>query len=293
MKIKRICKYCGKEFESNGKVFCSSECHTKNVIKNHTFICATCGASFYSKYYKQKYCSRECEYESMRTSERVHECIACGEIFIRPKRNGDSCKFCSRECAFEYKTAKESNKRSRIRKCKTCEKIFLIKGHAANYCSDECHRIARNRAAKERSLYNNQDIRKKRYIPKEKECMNCGNIFMTEFKGLRNFCSDDCKVRYFKERKHQRNRHRLDGIIIDNDITLTKLSIRDGGTCKLCGDPIDWNDYKIDSAGSWIAGARYPSIDHIYPICMGGKHEWSNVQLAHFLCNRLKGAGAG
>lgn len=287
MKIKRICKYCGKEFESNGKVFCSSECHTKNVIKNHTFICATCGASFYSKYYKQKYCSRECEYESLRTADREHTCIACGKDFIRPQRTGDACRFCSRECAFEYKSNISRHKKysARIRKCGRCEKIFFINGSVSKYCSDACRKSAAKQAA--------DDATKRRFIAQKKECKNCGRIFTTEFKGDKSFCSSECRERYLKEYKHIHTHHRLDGIVIDRDITLAKLNERDNGICQLCMQPVDWNDYKIDNAGSWITGARYPSIDHIYPICMGGKHEWSNVQLAHFRCNSLKGAGAG
>lgn len=288
--MKKKCKYCGQEFDAlHGKAYCSPECHNQKVIANHTFVCKTCGASFYSKYLKnRKYCSRECEYESMRTSERVHECIACGEIFIRPKRNGDSCKFCSRECAFEYKESKKSRRASRIRRCKTCERIFFISGHDMKYCSDKCRLVA----YKNGPNYNSQEIRRGRYVPKKKECKNCGKDFLPEFKGEKSFCSAECRARYARELKRKR-KHRLDGLVIDKDITLTKLSIRDEGVCKLCGDLVDWNDYKINSAGAWVAGARYPSIDHIYPISLGGKHAWDNIQLAHCRCNSLKGASVG
>jgi 5-methylcytosine-specific restriction endonuclease McrA len=30
--------------------------------------------------------------------------------------------------------------------------------------------------------------------------------------------------------------------------------------------------------------------DHILPLKHGGRHEYSNVQTAHFLCNSTKGA---
>lgn len=269
----------------------------RGVKDKTTYSCTQCGIEFSNpkralKPHKHYFCSNDCWQTYCRSKRQTSVCQQCGKEYEHNKKNRAGL-FCSRECAFEYKRTKKSKQTSWIRKCKTCEKIFLIKGHTAKYCSDECRRLGINNAARKRATYNSRDLRKERYIPREKACKNCGNKFWTEFKGLRDFCSDDCRTRFTRERSQQRKHHRLDGIIIDNDITLTKLSARDGGTCKLCGTPVDWNDYKIDSAGSWIAGARYPSIDHIYPICMGGKHEWNNVQLAHFLCNSLKGAGAG
>jgi 5-methylcytosine-specific restriction endonuclease McrA len=32
-----------------------------------------------------------------------------------------------------------------------------------------------------------------------------------------------------------------------------------------------------------------PTVDHIIPLARGGSHTWDNVQLAHHLCNSLKG----
>ena len=73
----------------------------------------------------------------------------------------------------------------------------------------------------------------------------------------------------------------------DNDITLEKLFNRDGGICALCGDRCDYGDYVFRN-GFFIAGNRYPSIDHIKPLSKGGSHTWDNVQLVHKRCNSIK-----
>ena len=57
--------------------------------------------------------------------------------------------------------------------------------------------------------------------------------------------------------------------IIDKDITLEQLYIRDKGICYLCNDKCNYDDYKITNEGYFIAGLRYPSIDHIIPLSKG------------------------
>ena len=84
---------------------------------------------------------------------------------------------------------------------------------------------------------------------------------------------------------------RLNGAnIVDRDIDLKKLFKKEWGVCYLCGDSCDWEDYTVNDNGVFIAGDTYPSIDHIVPLTRGGKHSWSNVRLAHRLCNAKKGA---
>ena len=313
----KICKCCGKEFEGydGGYAYCSPECHEQALISRHTFVCKGCGVSFYSPKFNvayctdkcrkrqsrlrhihrcpscmkiffgpagQKYCSTDCQHKSKRTAERDHVCVNCGKEFSRPKRDRDSCQFCSRDCAFEYKSKITSqigrHKRhiKRIRRCGVCGRIFFINGHSARYCSDACRQ----------TTYNSQELRRQRFNPQKKICRNCGKEFMTQFKKSKVFCSGHCQDAYAREVKRLR-KHRLDGKIIDRDITLMKLSVRDDGICQLCGLPVDWSDYIVDENGTFIAGKNYPSVDHIYPISRG-LHAWDNVQLAHFSCNSAK-----
>lgn len=57
---------------------------------------------------------------------------------------------------------------------------------------------------------------------------------------------------------------------------------RDHWICQLCGEPVD-GDLGYPNAMS-------ASLDHRIPLAKGGTHVWENVQLAHLVCNRSKGA---
>lgn len=116
-------------------------------------------------------------------------------------------------------------------------------------------------------------------------CDNCGNLFL----GNTKYCSKRCR-----ERKHEhiKTRKRINNAKvngrIDNDITLDKLIKRDNNICYLCSKQCDSEDYYINNNGIHIAGNNYPSIDHIIPLNKGGTHTWSNIKLAHRLCNSIK-----
>lgn len=51
---------------------------------------------------------------------------------------------------------------------------------------------------------------------------------------------------------------------------------RDEGTCGICGEPVDREDFHVD---------------HIRPIAFGGSDCIENLQLAHPVCNLRKGSG--
>lgn len=103
---------------------------------------------------------------------------------------------------------------------------------------------------------------------------------------------DRCRNEH--ERIRRRRHHKKKDLIRrirckggDWSITLEELFERDHGLCYLCQKECDWSDYEIRE-GAFIAGNKYPSIDHVVPLAKGGRHEWSNVKLACRLCNSLK-----
>ena len=109
------------------------------------------------------------------------------------------------------------------------------------------------------------------------------------------YCSAECRDAYTKERvkishkgRQDSHRHRAikNGCLYDSSVTLAKLIRRDGLRCALCGKMCDPNDH------SWskYSGPMHPSVDHIVPMSKGGGHVWSNVQVAHIICNSEKGA---
>lgn len=110
--IKRICKYCGKEFYvppsrikyGKGK-YCSIECR-KNDNRKIERICKYCGKIFYVdksrlKYDRGKYCSRSCMYKAQ-YNQKEAVCKYCGRKFTKYKSyfeyRESNGKYCSQEC---------------------------------------------------------------------------------------------------------------------------------------------------------------------------------------------------
>lgn len=114
------------------------------------------------------------------------------------------------------------------------------------------------------------------------ECPVCGQL-TTEKK----YCSKECANKVQNARREMRRRIRINGALVDKDITLQKLYNRDHGICYLCGKECDWDD-KEERNGTIICGNDYPSIEHVVPLSRGGEHSWENVKLACRGCNTKK-----
>ena len=124
----------------------------------------------------------------------------------------------------------------------------------------------------------------------DKKCVVCGAMFHSD-NPRQVCCSHECSKKNAKKRGRgdfHRHRARRYHVAFDRTISLHALYERDDGICQICGEPCDWND---DSYGA--CGPTYPSIDHIRPFAQGGGHTWDNVQLAHFMCNSIKGSTYG
>jgi 5-methylcytosine-specific restriction endonuclease McrA len=89
-------------------------------------------------------------------------------------------------------------------------------------------------------------------------------------------CSRRCRDASRRSRKR--------GVFVES-ITRRRVFDRDDWRCQLCGQAVPKQAEVPDPAA--------PTLDHIIPLAAGGTHEYSNVQLAHFLCNSLKGNRAG
>lgn len=114
-------------------------------------------------------------------------------------------------------------------------------------------------------------------------CKNCGTLYFTD-KAKSICCSSECSKRLSLRRRYKiKEEYRY-------KIPLDKLFERDRGICHICGEKCDLNDFKTEN-GSFVAGPMYPSRDHVIPKSKGGSHSWSNIRLAHFRCNTLKGSG--
>lgn len=187
-------------------------------------------------------------------------------------------------------------------KCKTCGFVFeksatTLRRKNRKICCPECEeekRFWKNvQAISERA-----QRRKQKEIEKENRfwmqdfqqaefnvCSKCGGIFY----GRRSkFCSQDCLKRSCYSKKRDKRIKKIRERVVNKNIELNALFMRDNGVCWLCGGKCDYSDYQTNENGHFIVGKNYPSIDHVIPLAKGGFHSWDNVKLAHHYCNTLK-----
>lgn len=78
----------------------------------------------------------------------------------------------------------------------------------------------------------------------------------------------------------RRRQAMLKGVTVER-VDYLAIAERDGWTCHLCEMPVN------PAIRGRTREAR--SFDHVIPITRGGRHEASNIKLAHFGCNSRKG----
>lgn len=103
------------------------------------------------------------------------------------------------------------------------------------------------------------------------------------------YCSGECAKKVWNASHETSRRIKLQDAMVDKNISLERLYRRDRGVCHICGGQCKWNDHEYRGR-FFIAGREYPTIDHVVPLVLGGKHSWTNVKLAHLSCNSAKGA---
>lgn len=197
-------------------------------------------------------------------------CCRCGHMWERKRprevlRMRTSCPACKeRE---RLARAAEEELRSSERQARTSE---ARRKRAEREAKKE---------AKKRELDSLQDT--------SRACRECGTLFKSRHPE-KVYCSDKCN-RKAQRRKtghdSHRKRARKYGTAYDPSVNLHELFERDSGICQICGEPCDWTD--VTQTG---IGKRYPTIDHVVAMSVGGGHTWDNVQLACMLCNSKKGA---
>ncbi len=239
--------------------------------------------------------------------DKYNTCAECNKEF-----GGRKKKYCSKECSDEVRRRR---KREQFRVenglyekygnksvCLTCGNKIEGRNLRAVYCSSNCssthydrkngHKpIEEHLKELRRQTKINQDIketeRQKRVTKNTRvgSCKICGGGFTT-LQPSQVTCSAHCSKRWSNRKKDNRINHTN---LVDDDISLDKLFIRDEGLCYLCNEKCDAND-TVEMDGYIQVGPSYPSIDHVEPLSKGGKHAWNNIKLAHHYCNALKGA---
>lgn len=185
----------------------------------------------------------------------------------------------------------ETKERDIIIRCTNCGTMSIIRSITLRGSKQSKGCATCKQIRKEEEKIEKQELKLKQMIARRRErsyqaefpTCKCGALIP-----MRHRTCEECKKETRREENRRREtirRQRCTGG--DWSINLKELFQRDDGVCHICGKPCDWEDYREES-GAFIAGDDYPSIDHVIPLSRGGAHEWSNVRLAHFICNSIK-----
>ena len=210
-------------------------------------------------------------------------CPLCGIEFSNNLRGTN--KYCSKLCKTKYY---ESNARKTIRTtrktparklgvCAYCNKLYTYDGRLVTrkYCGKVCCHKAQK--AKQRTTTDPTN------------CLVCNKVLPARTSSaVRIYCSKVCydkspatRARYARK---QGRRRAIKFNAFVSDVDRFAIYERDGWRCQIC-------KLKVNPryTGTHPKG---PSLDHIIPLAVGGTHQPSNVQLAHFGCNARKSSRA-
>jgi 5-methylcytosine-specific restriction endonuclease McrA/predicted nucleic acid-binding Zn ribbon protein len=185
-------------------------------------------------------------------------------------------RFCSNKCKWDARRKPVEPKliEKRSWHCKICGKEMSVYGV---YCSDECRKENARRESRASNSAKKQ--------LKERSCKECGKMFVPEYGNKRrHYCSDACSRR--QGRRNAKHTRRTRGKAVKGaTVYRAKIYERDGWKCQICGKKVN---RLLDGSHPMAA-----SLDHIVPLSKGGRHEPSNVRLAHRKCNTAKADRSG
>ena len=313
--IIKDCPICGERFEigKNGALtkYCSQNCADKaRRIRNRerwrrdnpgwddgiNKVCEWCGQAFTvpaRNAHIARFCSDECRDRSKGHKpweEHLEELEQQRQERLELLRQNMIKNWTIQD--WEYIGGHTKGNSNIKMKCLHCGRITTVKiddirDRKTYDCTLECIEEVEFKQEQERLLKKKQRKKEEWEALPVKKCVICDREYKT-WQPSQVTCSKKCSNQYNKQRKRERRRLRKYDIeIIDYDITLDDLYKRDNGTCHLCNEPCDWDDYSRRD-GAFIVGPSYPSIDHLVPRSKGGAHSWDNIKLAHHYCNTIK-----
>jgi predicted nucleic acid-binding Zn ribbon protein len=318
MIVKLKCRVCGTEFRSErlNQLYCSDACrkqgrkeyfksryeNNKEQLNEQSKIWRE-NHREYTKIKQREWNKKNPDYGTNRSrkirgsKEYARECIVCGKAFTtwRPQK-----KTCSDACKEVHAKERDKERKRNQKRTRNAEKEHE-RWIRRRYGSEESYQkwLAEQEVMKQELNQKREQERRARREAYEKQleewrierkarkevnhrkdfCIVCGKEYET-YNPAQKTCSKECGKRLKHAHKHKRIPKNQ---LVDKDITLEALYIRDSGVCYLCGGLCDWSDTR-----DGIVGSLYPSIDHVTPISRGGLHSWGNVRLAHFECNWKK-----
>lgn len=107
-------------------------------------------------------------------------------------------------------------------------------------------------------------------------CRKCGKA-IEPGPQARKYCSRTCR----RARQRKLRREMIRRAFVE-PVSMAVLRERDAGTCRICGEPVDFTRQPPHPESA--------TIDHVVALARGGAHSYDNTQLAHHRCNTEKGS---
>lgn len=239
-------------------------------------ICACCGAEFEVTKPNRKYCSLKCQHKADRVLHNEADETKAVEMV---SRCGDEWKYVGGYTGSDgYMVIRHKPCGSEMRK--SSQTVRKGRRLICECCVEEEKQAKEKHKAIQKEVQRLQRPIKKIRQEALKECAVCGSFY---FGSRKKYCSEECNRKVANRRstdKKEINRKKA-RTKQSSEITVQSLYNRDNGICWICGGKCD-----INADGN---SNEYPSVDHIIPVSLGGTDEWSNVRLAHRICNSLRG----
>lgn len=204
-----VCKLCKKIFlpSYKRKMYCSLNCQHEALRKHEKRICQYCGKEFELRRsnVEKKFCSKDClrkfkiniSLENKKIRDKRY-CVVCGKEY---QKNGT--KTCSAECWKINKTNKASEHSKQICQkkfknykninCEYCGKNFIPRNKTSKFCSYKCKVKSKNvRRNIDKILINNGDydcsINLIKLFQRDKgKCALCGDYVNMELSSIDNY----------------------------------------------------------------------------------------------------------
>jgi hypothetical protein len=221
-------------------------------------LCRNCG-SIVVGHGLARYCSQACRKDAANKRARIPK-----ELHKVKRIPRGVCRDCGTTEGMDWSAHYKSRRNSDQTRCRPCYNAY-------------CRANQRKHAL----------VKKSKYVARQRPVHTCGScqaFFEVRGRQRSSVRCEACQYRFDAERRGadfaRRRKVQRAG---DRAISWRTVGERDRWVCHLCSEPVKQS---ADSPHD----PQSPTVDHITPIAVGGKHEWSNVALAHWLCNVTRGA---
>ena len=242
-------------------------------------ICEVCGKAFDRAGIRgplPRFCSASCR-RGGRKTELTRKCDICGVAYEVSGR-GNPPRICSAECKAEKERRRQRGYRKDIeRSCEICGSLFLTRNPKSVACSPACQRERVRIYQQRKYLESRVDL------PETKVwvCKWCDGEIVVPYSLTGNrVYHDDCRVRARRHRNRVKSVRRQNARVEPNRIDVFDIAERDGFVCHICLDVVDMSLPRTSRFGA--------TLDHVFPLSLGGLDVEENVKLAHWICNIKK-----